>query len=154
YALIIASPNEINVFDMEGNVLYLLTTGGWSYAACDITMDADGNAYTETGANVLKKYDSSGNLLVTHYRESSSVWFESLNIGPDGYLYTLEGRSSGSAIAKRNTADLTIIEDAVTLTIGYYGGGICLDSNGNFYIYSWSADEIQKWSSAGVKLAS
>ncbi|GAJ21662.1 unnamed protein product, partial [marine sediment metagenome] len=34
YALIIASPNEVKVFDMEGNVLYLLTTGAWSYAAC------------------------------------------------------------------------------------------------------------------------
>ncbi|MBA7579902.1 hypothetical protein ES708_21783 [subsurface metagenome] len=153
YALII-STNKIEVFDKEGNVLYLLTTGGWSYSACDITMDVDGNSYAETGGNTLRKWDSSGNLLVTHYRESPSNWFESLNIGPDGHLYTLEGRSSGSAIAKRSTADLTIIEDAVTLTIGYYGGGICLDSNGNFYIYSWSADEIQKWSSAGVKLAS
>jgi len=153
YALIIAYPNELKVFDMEGAALYLLTTGGWSYAGCAITMDADGNSYAETNWNTLRKWDSSGNLLVTHSREHYQTTFESLNIGPDGYLYTLEGRASGYAITKRSTMDLTVIEDVVTLT-GNYGGGICLDSNGNFYVYNWTADEIQKWSSAGVKLAS
>jgi len=154
YALIIAYPNELKVFDMEGVALYLLTTGGWSYAGCAITMDADGNAYTETNWNMLRKWDSGGNLLVTHYREHYQTTFESLNIGPDGNLYTLEGRASGYAIAKRNTTDLTIVEDVVTLATGYYGGGICLDSSGNFYIYNTTSDEIEKWNSAGVKLAS
>lgn len=153
YALIIASPNEIKVFDMDSAVLYTLASGGWAYSACDVTMDSDGNAYTETNWVTLKKYDSDGNLLVTLEIESGSNWFESMNIGPDGYLYTLEGRSSGYAIAKRNITDLTIIEDVVTPS-GNYGGGMCLDSDGNFYIYNWSDDKIEKWSSAGVKLAS
>ena len=153
YALIIAYPNEVKTFDMDGVVVHTLVAGGWSYAACDVTMDSDGNSYLETGMNMLRKYDSGGNLLVTHYREIYTTWFESVNIGPDGYLYTLEGRASGHAITKRDTLDLTVIEDVVTLATGYYGGGICLDSNGNFYIYNWQSGKIEKWSRAGAKLA-
>ena len=153
YGLIIASPNEVKTFDMEGAVLHLLTAGGWAYSACDITIDADGNSYTETGWNTLKKYDSGGNLLVTRLRELPSTWFESLNFGPDGYLYTLEGRAVGYAIAKRYASDLTVVADAVTL-VDNYTGGICLDSDGNFYIYNMDTDKIEKWSSGGILLAS
>jgi len=153
YALIIASPDEVKVFDMQGAELYLLITGGWAYSACDITMDSDRNVYMETGANTLKKYGSGGNLLVTHGIENGNS-FESLNIGPDGYLYTLETRASGYAIAKRNITDLTIIEDAVSIPEGViYSGGICLDSSGNFYILNSYEDKFEKWSGAGVLLA-
>jgi len=155
YGLIIAGPNALKVFNMQGVALYTLTTGGWAYSACDITMDANGNSYTETNWNTLKKYDSSGNLLATHEIEDMSNWFESINIGPDGYLYTFEGIASGYDIKKRNITDLTILE-TISITVdpfaGYYGG-ICLDSDGNFYIYNDDEDKLEKWSNAGVLLA-
>jgi len=153
YGLIVAYPNELQIFDMAGSLLKQISVAGWAYSGCDITLDADGNIYTEIAWSELNKYDSNGVLLVTQPKEGGDNWFESMNIGPDGYLYTLEGRASGYAIAKRDLSDLTIIEDVVTLATGYYGGGICLDSSGNFYIYSLSADKIEKWNSAGAKVA-
>ena len=155
YALIIASPNELKVFDMDSVALYTLTTGGWAYSGCDITMDSNGNSYTETNWDTLKKYDSDGNLLVTLGIENPSNWFVSMNIGPDGYLYTLEGRNEFFTVAKRNTTDLTIVEDIVISDDIWdrYTGGICFDSSGNFYVYKDDDEIVEKYSSTGTLLA-
>lgn len=154
YALIVTTPDEIQSFDSNGDLLKKVSVSGWAYSACDITLDSQGNIYTETNWNKLTKYDKDGNLLVTQEIESGNNWFESINFGNDGYLYTFEGRAAGYAIAKRDTTDLTIIED-VKKIYGSYSGGMCLDSDGNFYVYNGgSIDEIEKYNSAGVKVAS
>jgi len=153
YTLIVYPPSELRTFDADGNLLKQLAVVGWSYSGCAVTMDSQGNVYTDEGGDTLKKYDSNLNVLVTKDIESGNNWFVSLILGLDGYLYTLEIRASGYAIAKRNTTDLTIIEDVMTLG-GSYAGGMCLDSNDNFYIYNTSTKKIEKRSSAGVLLAS
>jgi len=154
YALITAYPNAFKLFDKDGNLLKSISNAGWSYGGCAITMDTQGNIYTEEGGETLKKYDSNFNLLVTQSIESGNHWFDSLNFGNDGFLYTLEIRAVGSAIAKRNATTLAIVEDVVTLNGNGYSGAFCLDSNGNFYIYNGgSIDKIEKWSSAGTKIA-
>ena len=151
YTLIVSNPNTLQLFNENGILLKSISAAGWSYGGCGITMDHEGNIYLES-SNVIKKYDNSLGLLVTQPIESGNNWFESINCGNDGYLYTLEGRASGYAIAKRSRSDLTIIEDVVTLASNY-GGGICLDSGGNFYVYNFTNDKIEKWNSTGAKVA-
>ena len=152
YSLIVTSPEVLQLFDEDGILSRQISVAGWSYGGCGTCMDYEGNIYVEE-SSVIKKYDNSLNLLVTRNIESGNNWVEGINCGNDGYLYTLEGRASGYAIARRSRTGLTIIEDVVTL-VSNYGGGFCLDSDGNFYVYNFTDDKIEKWNSAGTKVAS
>ena len=155
YALIVASPNELQLFNMDGALVKQVVATGWAYAGCSITVGSQGNIYTDEDYDVLKKYDSNLNLLVTQNIESGSNWFEGINMGSNGYLYTLEGIASGYDIKKRSTTDLTIVETIPITTdvFNTHSGGICLDSNGNFYCVG-DNDDICKYSSSGALLAS
>ncbi|MCX6759381.1 MAG: hypothetical protein NT012_02360 [Candidatus Nealsonbacteria bacterium] len=155
YALIVASPNELQLFDMDGNLVNQIAVAGWSYAGCGVTLDSKGNIYIEENMEVIKKYDSNLNLLVTQNIESGDNWIEGINMGQDGYLYTLEGIASGYDIKKRNVSDLTI-QEVIPITSdiwNFHTGTPCLDSNGNFYMVGHD-DDIVKYSSTGVLLAS
>jgi len=84
-----------------------------------------------------------------------SNWIEGINVGSDGYLYTLEGIAAGYDIKKRSLSDLTI-QDVIPLTADPFNthtAGICLDSDGNFYCVG-DNDDIYKYNSAGALLAS
>jgi len=154
YVLIVAYPNTFQLFDKDGNLLKSIANDGWSYGGCGITMDSQGYIYVEE-SDVIKKYDSNLNLLVTQNIESGSNWIEGINCGNDGYLYTLEGIASGYDIKKRSRTDLTIV-DTIPITSDssdFHYGTPCFDSDGNIYVVGDDKD-ICKYSSAGVKLAS
>lgn len=154
FVLITASPSELQLFDMNGALVKQLAVVGWSYAGCSITVDSQGNIYTDEDYDVLKKYDSNLNLLVTKNIESANNWLEGINIGSDGYLYTLEGIANGYNIKKRSTSDLTIIE-TIPITsdsFDYHSGGLGIDLDGNFYMKG--KDElVYKYNSSGMKVA-
>ena len=152
YALIVASPNAFQLFDMEGVLLTQLAVLGWAYSGCAITLDAVGNIYTDEDGEVLKKYDSNFNILVTKDVEDDN-WVETINAGPDGFIYTLELLDEGYDIKKRNASDLTIAGVIpITDEIYYsYEGALGIDSSGNFYVYQ--NPYVEKYSSGGVLLA-
>jgi hypothetical protein len=151
YALIVASPNTLQLFDMDGILLKSISVTGWGYGQCGITMDSQGNIYTEENAEIIKKYDSNLNLLVTKNIEED---IDGINMGSDGYLYTLELIDEGYDVKKRSISDLTIVATIpITTNIYYaYSGGLCLDSNGNIYVYQ--NPYVEKYSNSGIKLAS
>jgi hypothetical protein len=161
YALICAIPDGIKLFDMEGILLYQITKEGWGYGACGICLDASGNIYVEEGANIIEKYDKDFNLLITKNIESGSNWIEGINMGSDGYLYTFEGIASGFDIKKRYTSTL-LIKETIPITTDIfagYSGSICLDSEGNFYLYkeegtgALKKQYIEKFNSSGIMIA-
>lgn len=152
YSLIVTTPDELQLFDMDGNLLKQLAVTGWSYAEGGTTVDVEGNVYIKE-YNVIKKYDSNLNLLVTQEIESGDNTFIAINVGPDGYIYTLELIDKGYDVKKRSSVDLTIQEVIpITDEIYYsYDGPICLDSDGNIYVFN--DPYIEKFSNAGVLLA-
>ena len=153
YALIVAYPNELQLFNMNGDLVKRLAVAGWSYAGCDTTVDSLGNVYIQEAGETIKKYDSNLNLLVTQEIESGNNWISAINIGNDGYLYTLEMIDEGYDVKKRSTIDLTI-QAVIPLTDSVYycyDGGMCLDSNGNIYVFN--DPYIEKFSNSGVLLA-
>ena len=155
YALITAYPNNYQLFDMDGALLKTTDNAGFGYGNCGITMDSQGNIYVEEAGEVIKKYDSNLNLLVTQNIENPNNWISAIKIGNDGYLYTLENLSTGFDVKKRSTSDLTI-QETISLAGGvsdYAGGSFCLDSNGNFYIDNDGRGYIEKYNSSGTKTA-
>ena len=154
YALMVAVPNEVQLFDMDGNLIQQSAVTGWSYAEGGIAVDSEGNIYLKEW-DLIKKYDSSFNLLVTLPIEDPANRIEGINIGSDGYLYSLEGIAAGYDIKKRSLSDLTI-QAVIPITadpFNTHSGGICLDSDGNFYVVG-DNDDICKYNSAGALLAS
>jgi len=150
YALIVASPNEVRTFDMDGNLQKQLAVSGWSYAEGCVNVDSEGNIYIKEYDNI-KKYDSNLNLLFTKDIDDPAFYFIGINMGADGYLYTLENNTPITNIKKRDTSDLSIV-DTITLTAMWsYDGPMCLDSDGNIYVFQ--DPYIEKWSNAGVLLA-
>ena len=153
YTLIVSNPNTLQLFDKDGILLKSISVTGWAYGSCGVTMDSQGNIYIEEGGEVIKKYDENLGLLATQDIENGN-WIEGINMGNDGYLYTLELIDEGYDIKRRSTTDLTIIDTIpITTEIYYvYEGGFCLDTAGNIYVYQ--NPYVEKYSSAGVKLAS
>ena len=153
YALITTTPNEIQKFNMSGELVGQITLPyGYAYSGCAVTLDSQGNIYAELDGEVIKKYDSNMNLLVTKNIEGDN-WIETINAGPDGYIYTLELLDEGYDIKKRNASDLTIAGVIPITTDVYlsYVGALGIDSSGNFYVYQ--NPYIEKYSSGGVLLA-
>ncbi len=113
FALIVASPNEIQLFNMDGNLTKQLSFSGLSYAEAGITIDSQGNIYTKEW-EVIKKYDSNLNLLKTHNisedTDQDHYYISDIKIGPDGYLYTLENTFNGDYVYRRDSITLEIID--------------------------------------------
>lgn len=153
YVLIVTGPEELQLFDMDGNLLKQLEVTGWSYSGCEITIDSQGNVHLTDGETIWK-YDSSFNLLATKELENGSLWIDGINMGSDGYLYSLELLDEGYDIKKRSTSDLIIVDTIPIITDLYlaYSGGLCLDSNGNIYVYQ--NPYVEKYNSSGTKIAS
>lgn len=154
YALICAVPDSLQLFDMNGILLNQISVAGWGYSGCGVTLDSQGNIYIEEDGEVIKKYDFNMNLLVTQNIETAGFWIDGINMGPDGHLYSLEIIDEGYNVKKRNILDLTIVAIIPITTDLYlaYSGGLCLDSDGNIYVYQ--NPYIEKYSKMGVKLAS
>jgi len=156
YVLISGIPDELQLFDMDGIFLNSISVGtGFSYGGCGVTMDSQGNIYIEEDTEVIKKYDKDFNLLVTQNIESASNWIVGINMGNDGFIYTLEGLASGYGVKKRSITDLTI-QESIPITADsfkYYDGPLCLDLDNNIYVYNSKDDYIEKYSNAGVLLA-
>ena len=151
YVLIVTGPNELQLFDMDGNLINQIAVSGWSYSGCSITMDSQGNIYVSDYGEVIRKYDSNLNLLVTKNVEDD---IDGINMGSDGYLYTLELIDEGYNVKKRSTSDLIIVTSIPITTEVYYAysGGLCLDSDGNIYVYQ--NPYVEKYNSSGTKIAS
>jgi hypothetical protein len=155
YALICASPNSTQLFDIDGILLNQISNAGWGYGQCGLCLDTSGNIYVEENTTMIKKYDKDFNLLITKNIESGSNWIEGINMGPDGYLYTLEGIASGFDIKKRYTSTL-LIKEIIPITsdvFADYSSPICLDSNGYFYVYNAGLKYIQKYNNSGILIA-
>jgi hypothetical protein len=155
YTLIVTSPNVLQLFDMNGILLKSISVTGWGYGQCGVTMDSQGNIYIEEDGEVIKKYDKDLNLLITQNIESASNWIEGINMGSDGYLYSFEVIASGYDIKKRDTSTL-LIKEIIPITsdaFADYSSSICLDSDGNFYLYNAGDKCIEKYNSSGVKIA-
>lgn len=155
FALIVTDPDEIRLYDGDGTLLKQKPVSGWAYSQCGITMDSQGNIYTNEGTTLLKKYDINLNELTSKSIESASNWIEGINFGIDGYLYTLEGIDSGFNVKKRNATDLSIVERIpISSDVSdSYQGILSLDSNGNIYVWKNDDDRIEKYNNSGSKLA-
>ena len=150
YALIVYPPNEVRLYDMNGNLKKQLAVTGWSYAEGCVAVDSEGNIYIKEWDNI-KKYDSNLNLLFTKNIDDPAFYFIGINMGADGYLYTLENNTPITDIKKRDTSDLSIISTITLTAMWSYDGPICLDPDGNIYVFQ--DPYVEKWSNAGILLA-
>ena len=150
YVLITAYPNALKLFDMDGTLIKELLGGGWSYGGCAITMDAQGNIYL-IHYNVLTKYDNELSEVATVGLAPGCDWFETCEVGPDNFLYTLEGTSNEYHLVKRNLSDLSIVSQVETdIEEAYtYTGGMCFDSDGYWYCYKLDGTKIDKLDTSG-----
>jgi len=128
-----------NTYDISSESVYMETD-------C-LAVDSQNNIYYFRSGGVLVKRDIDGNEIKA---EAIAGYPESIAIGADGYLYT---REQDGKVHKRDTTTFAS-QGYITLTggKGYYG--LVLDSEGNIYTVNDTDDEIEKWSSAGIKTAS
>ena len=152
YVLIVTGPDELQLFNMDGVLLKQVANIGWAYSGCAVTLDSKGNIYTDEDGEIIKKYDPNMNLLITKNIEGDN-WIETINAGPDGYIYTLELIDEGYNIKKRSTNDLSIQAVIPITTEVYYAyeGALGIDSNGNFFVYQ--NPYVEKYNSAGAMIA-
>lgn len=143
------------VYDLDGNLLKEITIDYTFGTYSQICLDPQGNVYDAQGGEKIRKYDKNLNLLLTQNIENPANWIYAANMGSDGYLYTLELIALGFDIKKRNVSDLTIQETIGITTdiMASYGGGMCLDTDGNFYIFNDKDDYVEKYSSLGSIIA-
>ena len=150
-----ASGDYLAIYDLDGNLLKEISIDYAFGTYNQICLDPQGNVYDAQGGEKIRKYNRNLNLLLTQNIEDPVNWIYALNMGNDGYLYTLELIDSGFDIKKRNVSDLTIIE-TINLTLDpfdSFGGGMCLDTNGNFYVFDDKNDYVRKYNNLGTEIA-
>ncbi|GAI87052.1 unnamed protein product [marine sediment metagenome] len=140
---------HLKVYDLDGDLVYDFDiTSEDVYRETDcLAVDSQNNIYYIRSGNILVKRDINGNELKA---EAIAGYPESIAIGADGYLYT---RQQYGEVHKRDVNTFAS-QGYISLTPGKNYYGLCLDSDGNYYTVNSSDDKIEKWSSAGVKLAS
>jgi len=138
----------LKFYDLDGNLQnsYLLGNGIVYFETDCMAMDTANNVYYIKNSNYLTKIDSGGNELLS---TEIASYAESIAIGSDGYLYTREGDGE---IHKRSLSDFSS-QSYITLTSGKNYSGLVLDENNNIFTVNTTDDQIEKWSSAGVKTA-
>ena len=151
-----ASGDYLAIYDLDGNLLKEISIDYAFGTYNQICLDPQGNVYDAQGGYKIRKYDRNLNLLLAQDIEDAANWIYAANMGNDGYLYTLEIIASGFDIKKRSTSDLTIQETINISTDPFMalGGGMCLDTNGNFYVWNDSDKYVEKYNSSGTKIAS
>lgn len=144
------------IYDLEGNMLKKIAIDYTFGTYNQICLDPQGNVYDAQGGEKIRKYDKDLNLLLTQDIEKPTNWIYATNMGSDGYLYTLEVIASGFDIKKRSISDLTIQETINISTDPFtaFGGGICFDTNGNFYVWNDSDKYVEKYNNSGIEIAS
>jgi len=144
-----ASGDYLKYYDLDGNI-----QNAYSYYFGDniiyfetdcMAMDSDNNVYYIKSPNYLAKIDLEGN----ETSVAIAGYPESIAIGADGYIYT---REQNGEIHKRNKTTF-VSQSHITITAAKSYYGLVLDSAGNIYTVNYSDGEIEKWSSAGVKIA-
>jgi len=141
---------KIKTFDTNGNEIVDFVTGAVTSDNQWITMDSSGNIYLLEDTNNLTKYNSSG----VQQNQLNIQNSYAIDIGSDGYLYTLEVAVSGYDVKRRSTTDLSEIA-TVNFGIGKSYRGFAVDSDENLYLGEKDADVIEKRSfSTGNLLAS
>lgn len=146
----------LSLYDLDGNVIKEIIIDDYAWGTYNQTcLDPQGNVYNATGGEKIRKYDRELNLLLTHDIEEAANWITAINMGSDGYLYTLEVIASGYDTKKRSILDLTIQESIhISTDPSSYFDGLCLDTSGNFYVWNRHDDYVEKYNSSGAKIAS
>ena len=138
----------LNFYNLSGELQNTYTLSDVYYETDCIAMDGNNNVYYIKDSNHLTKIDSGGNELLS---VEIVTYPESIAMGADGYLYTRDC-GGDNEIHKRSLTDFSSISHITLSGINYYG--LVLDSDGNSYTVNWSTHKIEKWSSAGIMLAS
>jgi len=148
--MIYTGGNEyIKVYSLDGSLIntYNVTSESIYWETDCLAVDSQNNIYYMRSSGVLAKRDIDGNELKA---ESIAGYPESIAIGADGYLYT---REQDGKVHKRDKSTFAS-QEYITLTAGKGYYGLVLDSDGNIYTVNNTDDVIEKWSSAGSKIAS
>lgn len=124
----------LSLYDLDGNLIREIIID-YAFGTYDqLTMDKWGNIYDGQGGKKIRKYDKNLNLLFTKVRENASDWIYSINMGPDGYLYSLEIGDTDMHLYKRSTIDLSVVDTCILDATGWvYWDGLCITSDGHFY---------------------
>ena len=150
-----AAVDYLAMYDLDGNLLKEIAIDYAFGTYSQICLDSQGNVYDAQGGEKIRKYDKDLNLLLTQDKEDAANWIYAANMGNGGYLYTLELIASGFDIKKRSITDLSIVE-TINISVdptANFGGGICLDTSGNFYVWNAKVDKVEKYNSSGSKIA-
>lgn len=138
----------LKFYDLDGNLISSHFLGNLTvYFETDcMAMDKENNVYYIKNPNFLTKVYNSGSEILS---EAIAGYPESIAIGIDGYIYT---REQNGEIHKRSLSDFSS-KGYITLTPGKSYYGLVLDEDGNIFTVNDTDDEIEKWSSVGVKTA-
>ncbi|MBA7510896.1 hypothetical protein ES705_02885 [subsurface metagenome] len=127
------------IFDSDGNMIKEIQID-YGFGTYDqLCLDPQGNVYDATGGEKIRKYDKDLNLLLTQDREDPTYWIICMNMGPDGYLYTLTYDADWMRLQKRRISDLTIVD---TCILDSYYDGLCITADGYlFTICDWGTND-------------
>ncbi|MGE5123314.1 MAG: NHL repeat-containing protein, partial [Acidobacteriaceae bacterium] len=96
------SNGRINKFDAGGNFLQLIQLKPESDQADiyirDIAVDKAGNLYVASGGEILKFDASNGELTATIPDQWPEIYYDSVEVAPDGNLYTTNGMAGADDV--------------------------------------------------------
>ena len=133
-------------YDLDGTLLNTWDVPKNVYDYNSMCADNQNNVYITYGDSIVKR-NVSGSIVLT---KTGINFADSVAIGADGYLYTLE---TDNKVHKRDLSTLTS-QSYITLTSGKSYCGLVLDSDNNIYTVNDTNDVVEKWTSTGSKIAS